>query len=116
MSVLIEVDETDLKNGVLGLVVALVEIIKETLELQALKRIEAGSLTTVESERLGVALLDLDAAIQKLKVELGVERSVRAVRDGLDRAIQDVLGSISAPSGLGAAELDRAAPAMRGGQ
>lgn len=114
---LIEVDETDLKNGVLGLVVALVEIIKETLELQALKRIEAGSLTNVESERLGVALLELDAAVEKLKVELGVERSVAAVRDGLDQAVQDILGSIAAPFGREAADRDRhAPPAVRFGQ
>ena len=41
----IKVDEDNLKQGLLGLVVALVEIIKEALERQALRRIETGRLT-----------------------------------------------------------------------
>jgi len=38
----IDIDERNLKHGVLGLVVALVEIIKDALRLQALKRMEGG--------------------------------------------------------------------------
>ena len=41
----IDIDEKNLKHGVLGLVIALVEIIKDTLKLQAVKRMEGGSLT-----------------------------------------------------------------------
>lgn len=95
--VILDLDENDLKNGVLGLVVALVEVVKETLEIQALKRMEGGSLTPEEVERLGEALLDLDAAIEKIKVDMGIEQSVKAVRDSLDRAVQDVVRSITAP-------------------
>ncbi|MBI4339632.1 MAG: gas vesicle protein K [Chloroflexi bacterium] len=93
----VEIEEKDLKNGVLGLVVALVEIIKEALEMQALKRMDRGSLTPGEVERLGEALLELDAAIAKIKVEMGIEQAVKAVRDGLDRAVQDVVNSVTAP-------------------
>ena len=49
----VNIDEKDLKQGVLGLVVALVEIIHEALRLQAMKRMEAGTLTEREVERLG---------------------------------------------------------------
>lgn len=94
---ILDLDEQDLKSGVLGLVVALVEIIKETLRLQALRRMEAGSLTPAEVERLGEALLDLEAAIEKIKVELGVTESVKAVRDGLDQAVEDIVGSLLNP-------------------
>lgn len=94
---LIDIDEKDVKSGVLGLVVALVEIIKEALRLQALKRMEAGSLTEVEVERLGEALMDLDAAIQKIKVELGVMESVRGIRDSLDRVVDQVIGDMLTP-------------------
>jgi len=93
----VSIDENDLKNGVLGLVVALVEIIKETLRLQAVKRMEGGSLTDEEIERLGEALMDLDAAIEKIKVEIGITESVKAVRDDLDRVVDDLLDTMLNP-------------------
>ncbi|MFQ5873395.1 MAG: gas vesicle protein K [Dehalococcoidia bacterium] len=91
------IDEKDLKNGVLGLVVALVEIIKETLRLEALRRMEGGSLTDEEVERLGEALMDLDTAIEKIKVEIGITESVKAVRDDLDRLVDDILDTMLNP-------------------
>lgn len=93
----INIDEKELKEGVLGLVVALVEIIKEALRLQALKRVESGSLTEAEIERLGEALMELDAAIEKIKLEMGIAESVKAVRDGLDGAVQDVVDTMLNP-------------------
>ena len=103
----VNIDEKDLKNGVLGLVVALVEIIKEALRLQALKRMEGGSLTEEEVNRLGEAILDLDAAIEKIKVEMGITESVRAVRDGLDRAVDGVIDSMWNQSQKGKALSER---------
>lgn len=96
---ILDIEQSDLKNGVLGLVVALVEIIKEALRLQAMKRVEGGTLTEEEVERLGEALMDLDAAIEKIKVEMGIVESVKAVRDGLDRAVDDVVDSVLNPVG-----------------
>ncbi len=95
---ILDIAEQDLKSGVLGLVVALVEIIKETLRLQALKRMEGGSLTEEEVERLGEALMDLDAAIEKIKLEMGITESVKAVRDDLDKAVDDAIDSLLNPS------------------
>ncbi|MEW6034240.1 MAG: gas vesicle protein K [Chloroflexota bacterium] len=94
---ILDVNEGDLKNGVLGLVVALVEIVKDVLQLQAVKRMEGGSLTEQEVERLGEALMDLESAIDKIKVEIGITESVKAVRDGLDRAVDDVIEGILNP-------------------
>lgn len=94
---IVDIDEKDLKSGVLGLVVALVEIIKEALRLQALRRMEGGSLTEEEVERLGEALMDLDAAIEKVKVEMGITESVKAVRDGLDSVVDDLLDTMLNP-------------------
>jgi hypothetical protein len=87
----INIDEKNLKHGVLGLVVALVEIIKDALKLQALKRVEGGSLTEEEIDRLGEALMDLDAAIEEMKTEQGISESVRSVRDGLDTIVDELL-------------------------
>ena len=93
----IEIDEKNLKHGVLGLVIALVEIIKDALKLQAVRRMEGGRLTEEEIERLGQALMDLDAAIEEIKEEQGISESVRSVRDGLDDLVDDVIGRFCDP-------------------
>jgi len=87
----IDIDEDNLKHGLLGLVIALVEIIKDALNLQAMKRMEGGTLFEEEMERLGEALQDLDVAIEEIKKEQGVTESVKSVRDGLDSIVDDVL-------------------------
>jgi len=95
--VAVVVDETNLKHGVLALVLALVEVIRDSLRLQALKRMESGILTEEECERLGRALMDLDIAIEEIEEEQGIIESVQAVRDGLDDIVDDVLDSIVDP-------------------
>jgi len=93
----IDIDEKNLKHGVLGLVVALVEIIKDALRLQAMKRMEGGSLTEEEIDRLGRALMDLDGAIEEMKIEQGITESVKSVRDGLDDIVDDVINKLINP-------------------
>jgi hypothetical protein len=93
----INIDEKNLKHGVLSLVIALVEVIKDTLKIQALKRMESGNLNEEECERLGKALLDLDTALEEIKVEQGISESVQAVRDGLDEVVDGVIDSIINP-------------------
>jgi len=93
----VDIDEKNLKHGVLGLVIALVEIIKDTLKLQAVKRMEGGSLTQEEMERLGEALMDLDRAIDEIKQEQGITESVKSVRDGLDNLVDDVIDQFINP-------------------
>jgi len=95
--VVVDIDEKNLKHGVLGLVIALVEIIKDTLKLQAVKRMEGGSLTEEEMERLGEALMDLDTAIDEIKQEQGITESVKSVRDGLDDVVDDVIDQFLNP-------------------
>jgi len=93
----VDIDEKSLKHGVLGLVIALVEIIRDALNLQAIKRMEGGSLTEEEIERLGQALMELDAAIEEIKQEQGIVESVKSVRDGLDEVVDDVLDRMINP-------------------
>jgi hypothetical protein len=93
----IKIDEENLKEGLLGLVVALVEIIEEVLERQAIRRMEGGRLNDEEIERLGAALLDLDEALLKIKVDNGIEDAVRSVRDGLDQIAEDLVDNFIDP-------------------
>ncbi len=93
----VDIDEKNLKHGVLGLVIALTEVIRDALKLQAIRRMEGGSLTEEEIERLGLALGDLDQAIEDIKEEQGITESVRSVRDGLDDVVDDMLNKIINP-------------------
>jgi hypothetical protein len=87
----VDIDEGNLKAGLLALVVTLVEVIKDALKLQAFKRMEGGSLTEEEIDRLGRALADLDVALEQLKADQGIAEAVQQVRDGLDDLVDDVL-------------------------
>ncbi|MEW6546654.1 MAG: gas vesicle protein GvpK [Bacillota bacterium] len=93
----INVDAERLKEGVLGLVVALAEIIRDCLKLQAIRRMESGRLLPEEAERLGCALLDLDRALDDIKTEQGIRQTVDAVRNGLDDVVDDFLSCLVDP-------------------
>lgn len=93
----LNIDERNLKHGVLGLVLALVEVIRDALKTQAVKRMEGGSLTEEEVERLGSALMDLDKAVEQIKEEQGVGEAVQSVRDGLDDLVDDLIDKVINP-------------------
>lgn len=93
----VDIDEANLKHGVLGLVLAIVEIIRDALRLQAFRRMEGGSLNEEEIERLGGALMDLDIAIEEIKKEQGISETVQSVRDGLDEIVDDVIDRMINP-------------------
>jgi len=63
----------DVKNGLARLVLTLVELLRELLERQAVRRIEAGSLTEAEIERLGTTFLQLAQQMERLKEQFGVK-------------------------------------------
>ncbi|MBC8357570.1 MAG: gas vesicle protein K [Candidatus Aminicenantes bacterium] len=93
----IDINEDNLKHGLLGLVIAIVEIIRDALKHQALRRMEGRSLDDEEIERLGRALEEIDIAIDQMKEEQGVSDTVKQVRDGLDDLVDDVLDQIINP-------------------
>jgi hypothetical protein len=97
----LQVDEDGLTQGVLTLVVTLVEVIQDALETQAVRRIEGGSLTVEEQDRLGSALLDLDVAMERLKREHGITKPVADLRRGLDDVVEDLLDGFLRPEQRG---------------
>lgn len=65
----IELNPNNVKKGLGRLVLTLVELIRELLERQALRRIEAGSLADDDVERLGVTFMRLAEQVGRLKAE-----------------------------------------------
>ena len=69
----IALNQDDVKNGLGKLVLTLLELIRELLERQAIRRTEAGSLTETEVERLGVTFMRLSEQMQRLKEDFGLD-------------------------------------------
>jgi uncharacterized protein YgbK (DUF1537 family) len=67
----IRLDPDNVKNGLMQLVLTLVELIRELLERQALRRIDGGSLSNDEIERLGATFLRLSEEMESLKRQFG---------------------------------------------
>ena len=63
----------DVRNGLGKLVLTLVELIRQLLERQAIRRIEAGSLDDDEIERLGMTFLQLGEQVTLLRELFGLE-------------------------------------------
>ncbi|MEK6864517.1 MAG: gas vesicle protein K [Nanoarchaeota archaeon] len=87
----IKVDSDNLKEGLLGLVIALVEIIKDVLQKQAIHRLDGGSLSEEEAEKLGLAFMQLDETIEKIKKENNLEKTAGKIRADLDNLVNDTI-------------------------
>ena len=69
----INADEATLEQGLAKLVLTLIELLRRLLEKQALRRVEAGSLTDEQIERMGETFLKLDQKMAELKAAFGLE-------------------------------------------
>ena len=56
----------DVRRSVLKLVLTLVELIRQLLERQAIRRMEGGTLSDAETESVGLALMKLQDTITEL--------------------------------------------------
>lgn len=93
----IKVDSDNLKEGLLGLVIALVEIIKEVLQKQAIYRLEGNSLSEKEAEKLGLAFMKLDETLNQIKKEHNLEKTAGKIRADLDNLVDDSIARLVDP-------------------
>jgi hypothetical protein len=68
----LRLDPANVRNGLVRLVLTLIELLRELLERQALRRIDGGSLTDAEIERLGLTFLRLSEEMDRLKQQFGL--------------------------------------------
>jgi hypothetical protein len=62
----------DVQRSVAQLVLTLVEFIRKVLERQAIRRMDAGTLTERQTEDVGLALMKLEETIRDLAAKFGV--------------------------------------------
>jgi hypothetical protein len=69
----IEADPENVERGLAQLVLTLVELLRQLMERQALRRVEAGNLDEETIERLGRTLMALESRMDELKEIFGLE-------------------------------------------
>jgi hypothetical protein len=69
----VNADRQSLEKGLAQLVLTLVEVLRQLMERQALRRIEGGSLSAAEVERLGETFMLLEQRMDELKEEFGLD-------------------------------------------
>jgi hypothetical protein len=68
----IDADPEHVERGLAGLVITVVDLLRELMERQALRRMEGGTLSDDEIERLGTAFMKLNERMDELKEEFGL--------------------------------------------
>jgi hypothetical protein len=68
----LHVDPDHAEQGLARLVLTVVELLRQLMERQALRRVEAGDLTDEQVERLGRALMQLEDTFDELIEHFGV--------------------------------------------
>ena len=68
----IAADSDIVENGLAKLVLSIIELIRRLLEKQALRRMDAGSLSDEEIERVGAALMKLEEKMAEMKQIFGL--------------------------------------------
>jgi hypothetical protein len=69
----IAIDPGKTERGLLKLVLTIVELIRQVLEKQAIRRIEAQSLTSEEVDRVGRTLMELAEKVHELQRQFEID-------------------------------------------
>ena len=65
-------DPEDVQRSVTRLLLAITEFLRKLMEKQAIRRMEAGTLTDEEVEKLGLALMRLEETLHEIAARFGL--------------------------------------------
>ncbi|MET8349714.1 MULTISPECIES: gas vesicle protein K [unclassified Micromonospora] len=68
----IAVDRDSVERGLASLVLTIVELLRQLMERQALRRVDLGDLTEEQIERIGVTLMALEEQMAGLREHFGL--------------------------------------------
>src|SRR2546423_14929207 len=71
----VDVDPDGVEHGLAKLVLTLVEFLRQLLERQAVRRMEGGTLSDEEVERMGLALMRLEQKVHEMARTFGIDPS-----------------------------------------
>ena len=78
----IDLEPDDIERGLAGLVLTLVEFLRQVLERQAIRRMEGGTLSDDEVERVGLALMRLEQKVSEIAAQFGLDEDDIQLRIG----------------------------------
>jgi hypothetical protein len=65
----LETDSESVERDLLKLVLTIVELVRQLMEKQALRRVDQGDLSDEQVEELGLGLMRLEQAMERLKAQ-----------------------------------------------
>ena len=65
----LETDKDSVERDLLKLVLTIVELVRQLMEKQALRRVDQGDLSDEQVEELGLGLMHLEQAMERLKAQ-----------------------------------------------
>jgi len=68
----IDADPESVEKGLVTLVLTLVELLRQLMERQALRRVDQGTLTDEQIEKIGMTLMALEARMAELREHFGL--------------------------------------------
>ena len=68
----VSADPETVERGLVQLVLTLVELIRQLMERQAVRRLDAGAMTPEETERVGLTLMLLEKRMGELRDHFGL--------------------------------------------
>jgi Gas vesicle protein K len=68
----VNADPESVERGLAQLVLTIVELLRQLMERQALRRIDGGTLTDEQVERLGQTFMELDRRMEELTEQFGL--------------------------------------------
>jgi hypothetical protein len=66
-------DPEDVRRSVAKLVLTLVDFIRQLLERQAIRRMDAGTMTDEQTEAVGLALMRLEETVRDMAAQFGLD-------------------------------------------
>jgi hypothetical protein len=68
----VEIDKDAVRRDLMKLVLTIVELLRQLMERQAIRRVDQGDLTETEEEDLGTSLMLLQEAMDELTEQFGL--------------------------------------------
>jgi Gas vesicle protein K len=68
----VNADPETVERGLAQLVLTIIELLRQIMERQALRRIDGGTLSDEQIERLGQTFMELDRRMEELREEFGL--------------------------------------------
>jgi CRISPR/Cas system-associated endonuclease Cas1 len=71
----IDTDRDTVERDLLKLVLTIIELLRQLMERQALRRVDEGDLSEDQEERIGLTLMLLEERMTELRERYGIEES-----------------------------------------